>query len=96
MPHSEPEKDHQQLLRQIRDWARDLGFQQLGIADINLAEHEAYLQRWLAAGYQGSMGYMGQHGHKRSRPEELVPGTCRVISVRNGLPARGYPAAGGS
>ena len=82
MPHSKPEKDHQQLLRQIRDWARELGFQQLGIADIDLAEHEAYLQRWLAAGYQGSMDYMGQHGHKRSRPEELVPGTCRVISVR--------------
>jgi epoxyqueuosine reductase len=28
------------------------------------------------------MDYMERHGSKRSRPEELVPGTLRVISVR--------------
>ncbi len=28
------------------------------------------------------MHYMERHGSKRSRPEELVPGTVRVISVR--------------
>ncbi len=67
---------------QIRKWALELGFQQLGIADIELAEHEAYLQKWLDAGYQGSMDYMARHGTKRARPNELVPGTCRVISVR--------------
>jgi len=72
----------QQLLEQIHDWSRELGFQQLGVSDIDLAEHEAYLQKWLDQGYQGSMGWMGHHGSKRSRPEELVPGTCRVISVR--------------
>ncbi len=70
------------LATQIRTWARELGFSQLGIADIELAQHEAYLQKWLDAGYHGSMDYMERHGTKRSRPEELVPGTCRVISVR--------------
>ena len=28
------------------------------------------------------MDYMARHGQRRSRPEELVPGTIRVISVR--------------
>ena len=67
---------------QIRQWAKELGFQQLGITDVDLGEHEGYLQKWLDAGYHGSMGYMAQHGSKRSRPQELVPGTCRVLSVR--------------
>ncbi|WP_439101585.1 tRNA epoxyqueuosine(34) reductase QueG [Congregibacter sp.] len=70
------------LVAQIRAWAKELGFAQLGVSDIDLAEHETYLQRWLAAGYQGQMQWMGDHGSKRSRPEELVPGTCRVLTLR--------------
>ncbi|KHO64557.1 tRNA epoxyqueuosine(34) reductase QueG [Pseudomonas flexibilis] len=70
------------LARSIKDWGRELGFQQVGIADVDLGTHEQYLQDWLAAGYQGEMDYMAAHGHKRSRPAELVEGTRRVISVR--------------
>lgn len=71
-----------ELLEQIRLWATELGFAQLGVTEVDLGEHEAYLQKWLDAGYHGSMDYMAAHGSKRSHPEELVPGTCRVISVR--------------
>lgn len=70
------------LLAEIRAWARELGFAQLGVSDVDLREHEAHLQRWLAAGYQGEMTWMAAHGSKRSRPAELVPGTCRVLSLR--------------
>ncbi|CAD5106542.1 tRNA epoxyqueuosine(34) reductase QueG [Zestomonas carbonaria] len=70
------------LAQSIRDWGRELGFQQVGIAGLDLAEHEAHLQRWLEAGYQGEMDYMAAHGTKRSRPQELVPGTLRVVSLR--------------
>lgn len=72
----------QALAQSIRSWAWELGFQQVGITDVDLGEHEAYLQKWLDAGYHGEMEYMARHGLKRSRPEELVPGTCRVLSVR--------------
>tara|TARA_R110001599_G_scaffold353885_1_gene602445 strand:+ start:17042 stop:18112 length:1071 start_codon:yes stop_codon:yes gene_type:complete len=75
-------EDQTAIVEQIRTWSKELGFSQLGIADIELAEHEGYLQKWLDAGYHGSMEYMARHGTKRSRPEELVPGTCRVITVR--------------
>lgn len=74
--------DAQTLLAKIREWARELGFAQLGVSDIDLKEHEEHLQRWLEAGYQGEMQWMGAHGNKRSRPQELVPGTCRVLSLR--------------
>ena len=70
------------LAQSIKDWGRELGFQQVGIADVQLGEHEAHLQRWLDAGYQGEMDYMAAHGSKRSRPDELVPGTLRVVSLR--------------
>lgn len=70
------------LARTVKDWGRELGFQQVGIAGIELGEHEAHLQRWLAAGHHGEMDYMAAHGDKRSRPAELVPGTLRVISLR--------------
>jgi epoxyqueuosine reductase len=75
-------EEQQALALRIRQWAGELGFQQVGITDVDLGEHEAYLQKWLAAGYHGSMDYMARHGSKRSRPEHLVPGTCRIISVR--------------
>lgn len=70
------------LARHIKTWSRELGFQQLGVAGVALGEDEAHLRDWLAQGQHGSMDYMARHGSKRSRPDELVPGTLRVISVR--------------
>jgi len=75
-------QDLAELAARIRAWGRELGFQQLGIADTDLTEAEARLQDWLARGWHGDMDYMARHGSKRSRPAELVPGTLRVISVR--------------
>ncbi len=70
------------LTASIREWAAQLGFQQVGITDIDLTEDALRLDAYLAAGYHGEMEYMASHGTMRSRPDELVPGTLRVISVR--------------
>lgn len=70
------------LAEDLKVWGRELGFQQVGISDIAPGEHEQHLERWLAAGYHGEMDYMAAHGSKRSHPEQLVPGTRRVISLR--------------
>ncbi len=69
------------LARRIKEWARELGFRQAGIADTGLEEAGERLRRWLARGFHGEMAYMARHGSKRWRPEALVPGTLRVISV---------------
>ena len=74
--------DLDQLAASIKLWGRELGFQQVGITSVDLGQHEAHLQRWLDAGYQGEMDYMASHGSKRSHPDELVPGTLRVVSLR--------------
>lgn len=71
-----------ELKRMIFHWGEELGFQQLGVSDIDLNKAEARLQDWLAEGRHGDMNYMHRHGSKRSHPEELVPGTVRVISAR--------------
>ncbi len=70
------------LAADIRSWGKELGFQQVGISDTNLSEAERHLDKWLADGMQGDMAYMSRHGHKRSRPQQLVAGTTRIISAR--------------
>ena len=80
--------DLHQLAARIKQWGRELGFQQVGICDTDLSAEEPKLQAWLDAGYQGEMDWMARHGMMRVRPHELLPGTLRVISVRmNYLPA---------
>jgi epoxyqueuosine reductase len=74
--------DFTALAAQIKDWGRELGFQQLGVSGVELPEDERRLLAWLEAGRHGEMGYMQEHGTRRSRPHELVPGTLRVISAR--------------
>jgi epoxyqueuosine reductase len=70
------------LVQSIKTWGAELGFADVRIADIDLADQEAGLQAWLDAGHHGEMDYMASHGMKRARPAELVPGTVRVISAR--------------
>lgn len=77
-----PSLDLNQLAADIKIWGRELGFQQVGITDIDLDDAEIRLKEWLANGYHGSMEWLTAHDNKRSRPAELVPGTVRVISVR--------------
>ena len=74
--------DHAALAALIKTWSRELGFQQTGVAGIALGPDEAHLRDWLAKGQHGRMDYMARHGDKRARPDELVPGTLRVVSVR--------------
>ncbi len=80
------------LKASIKAWARELGFEQTGIADCDLSDAEPRLMDWLDRGWHGDMQFMAAHGTKRTRPAELVPGTLRVISVRmNYLPDDAAP-----
>ena len=69
------------LAQRIKALAREAGFQRCGIAGIELGQDETHLREWLSNGLYGSMDWMARHGDKRSRPQELVPGTLRVVSV---------------
>ncbi|HET7267638.1 MAG TPA: tRNA epoxyqueuosine(34) reductase QueG [Oleiagrimonas sp.] len=82
MPDASTPIDYAALATDIKRWARELGFAETGISDTDLTADEAHLDKWLDAGMHGQMEYMARHGTKRSRPDELEPGTLRVISVR--------------
>jgi len=71
-----------ELLFAMQEWAKRIGFQGLGVSDIYLPDAEKKLTEWLAKGFHGEMSYMSHHGTKRTRPEQLVPETVRVITVR--------------
>src|SRR5436190_819653 len=81
------QRDWSGLAKKIRDWGREVGFDEIGIAGTTLDAEEAHLVAWLAAGRHGTMDYMARHGARRARPAELVPGTLCVVTARlNYLP----------
>src|SRR5262245_51169313 len=67
---------------QIKEWARGLGFQAVGIAHADLSAAEPRLLEWLDRGWHGEMEYMSRNAGLRSSPTSLKPGTLRVISCR--------------
>ena len=48
--------DGETLLPQLREWAKTLGFSQIGVADVDLHDAEPGLQQWLLNGFHGTMG----------------------------------------
>ena len=70
------------LMTQIRAWSRELGFQRIGVAGVELDEDAAHLRDWLGKGLHGDMQWMANHGEMRQKPDALRPGTLRVLSVR--------------
>ena len=80
-----------QLVPQIQQWARELGFSQIGVAGVDLSSAEPGLMQWLGQGFHGEMHYMASHGLKRARPAELVPGTVSVVTARMDYLPRDLP-----
>ncbi len=78
----EADVDYVALAKEIKQRGKALGFQQLGITDIELTKASAHLRDWLAARFNGQMSYMERNIELRDNPALMHPGTIRVISVR--------------
>ena len=77
----------QQLAKDIKHWANTLGFNQVGISDINLDQYQQGYQSAVTNGYFGDMDFMSRNQELRQNPALLQEGAIRVISVRlNYLP----------
>ncbi len=74
--------DFPALAGRIREWGGELGFQQVGITDIDLGSYRRHLESWLEQRHHGEMSYMARHHNKRCHPDKLHPGAARIISVR--------------
>ncbi|MDE0039308.1 MAG: tRNA epoxyqueuosine(34) reductase QueG [Gammaproteobacteria bacterium] len=81
------------LALDIERWARELGFQGVGIADTRLANYAPAFQDWLKQRLYGDMGYLARNVDKRLEPDRLHPGTIRVISARMDYLGTPPPAA---
>ena len=84
--------DFDALAQSIKAWGRELGFQKVGVAGIHLPDDESRLAAWLEQQRHGTMRYMQRHGTRRTRPDELIPGTLRVVSARMDYRVEAEPA----
>lgn len=70
------------LADDIRTWALDLGFDEIGITNVDLGSATQEYRQWLGQRFQGEMRYMERNIEKRFVPAQLHPGTVRIISAR--------------
>ena len=76
------EIDIKLIAADIKKWGVELGFQGVSFTDIDLSKYEHHLKDWIDRNYHGAMSYMAENHDKRCHPEQLVPGTIRVVCVR--------------
>jgi len=82
--------DKQVLSRLIKEKARELGFDSVGIVRAGFLEDYApVLENWLKEGRHGKMAYMENHFDKRLDPRKLVPGAKSLIVLSHNY----YPPA---
>lgn len=69
------------LSLQIKDEARKLGFELVGISAVQPPLHEQSFAQWLRQGFAGQLDYMERTELLRRDPRNLVPWAVSVISV---------------
>jgi len=71
------------LTQQIKQAARELGFDLVGVTDASPVSREQVnrLLGWLDAGYAGRMTWLHSNIEKRVDPSKLLPGAKSVIVV---------------
>jgi len=70
------------LTSSVKDYARNLGFQLVGVTTPDPPPHFDFFQGWLAAGYHGEMAYLARDAARQRRgdPRRILP-ECRSILV---------------
>ncbi|HZT80317.1 MAG TPA: tRNA epoxyqueuosine(34) reductase QueG [Gemmataceae bacterium] len=74
----------------LKEQARALGFEPVGIAAASPADGFDRLRDWLDRGYAGEMAYMHRHAEARRHPAAVLPGVRSVV-----MAGMNYAASGG-
>jgi epoxyqueuosine reductase len=69
------------LVQAVKQQAADLGFLACGITDPSPPPHPERLDRWLAAGYAGTMRYLHRQARRRKDPRLIVPEALSIVVV---------------
>jgi epoxyqueuosine reductase len=65
----------------IKQKARSLGFDLVGITTADAPAHSAQFRQWLADGFHGEMHYMARNADKRTEPQRVLAGARSIIVV---------------
>tara|TARA_B100000035_G_scaffold233403_1_gene201634 strand:- start:10557 stop:11612 length:1056 start_codon:yes stop_codon:yes gene_type:complete len=71
-----------EIAKNIKSWAKDFGFNDVGISDVKLSKNKLPYKKWISSGYHGHMSYLDKHQEQKFDPSKLLPNTQSVISVR--------------
>ncbi len=71
----------ERLAQAVKDEARRLGFELVGISPVDDPPHEQAFADWLQAGYSGEMAYMARTEQARRHPHTWMPWARSVVSV---------------
>ena len=82
------------VARQIKERARAIGFDLVGIAAARVSLHAQEFQDWLASGFHGEMGYMAKNAEKRVNPSEVLPGVRSMVAAGLNYYAGDHDAVG--
>lgn len=69
------------VAQSIKDLARSIGFDRVGVAAATDADGFERLTEWLARGFAGDMAYMHKHAPARRHPSSVLPGVRSVVMV---------------
>jgi len=72
--------DRNTLTAQIKNWARELGFDAVGIAPVSEIPPDN-LKEWLRRGFHGRMAYLERNVDRRLNPAEVLEGAHSIISA---------------
>jgi epoxyqueuosine reductase len=85
---------------EVKRRASTLGFDAVGIASLEPSARGAELDRWLAAGYAGTMSYLHRQAAQRREPARIMPAAkVAVVTLTNyfhGAAARAAPEGPGT
>jgi epoxyqueuosine reductase len=79
------------LSRRVKDWGYEIGFDLVGVSDLDSADPKGSLLEWLRQGYAGEMEYMARTAPQRIEPGHWLPWARSVVCV--GLNYAGPPDA---
>jgi epoxyqueuosine reductase len=75
------ETDVHQLAARVKQRARELGFDLVGICDAAPSKYREYYRKWLDDGQAGTMEYLARRFDERTDPATYFPGAKSVVCV---------------
>ncbi|MBQ17626.1 MAG: tRNA epoxyqueuosine(34) reductase QueG [Planctomycetaceae bacterium] len=88
------DSDRSTVSQQIRDEARRIGFESVGIAAAGRPQSLDHFLDWLRSGYDGTMGYLSRRRQAYQHPRGVLPTAASLVMLGMTYRAADEPAIG--